>query len=177
MIHWWKNPAIIAPLILLFAGVFFLIYLLKSDLLISWYSIFYIIIFLVGTIWFKALKKYFFNSRLNDPNAFKVCLGNPVYVDKGYSYIIFDPNQKRHNEYFIRNIPEDLITSSIDINSLKTNKVIPANIQQQEYTDCCIVKLANAKIKKAIAGRNEYDTIPLAYISAKDIFIIYKKDQ
>lgn len=178
MMKWWKTPAIIAPLILLFSGMFFLIYLLKSDLLLSWYSIFYIIIFLAGTIWFKALKRHFFTTKFEDPNNFRVCLGKPYYTDKGYTYIVFNNNQKRHNEHFIKNIATQIAESNTGIDNLKIEKPVPATpIQTEDYSDCYLIKFANGKIKKAIANRDEEDIIPLLYIAPDDVFIILKKDQ
>lgn len=177
MIQWWKTPAIIAPLILLFAGVFFLIYLLKLNLLLSWYSIFYIVIFLLGTIWFKSLKRHFLKTKLEDTNSCKVCLGKPFYTDKGYSYIVFINNQKRHNEHYISNVATQITKETISITSLKTDKPIAFANNNIDETDCFLIKMANSKIKKAIVNREDQDIIPLLYITPNNIFVILKKDQ
>lgn len=177
LMQWWKTPAVIAPLVLLSAGVFFLIYLLKLDLLLSWHSIFYIAIFLLGTIWFKSLKRHFFKTKLEDPNSCKVCLGKPFHVDKGYSYIVFNNNQKRHNHHFINNIAAQLSENTISTQTLKTDKPVTFVSNNEVEADCFLIKIANSKIKKAIANREDMDIIPLLYITPNNVFVISKKDQ
>lgn len=175
MISWWKTTLIIPPILILFTGIIGLIYCLKADLLISVYSIPYIIIFLLGTIWFKGLKKYLFKSKLNDKNAFKVCLSGILARENGYTYLVFSKDQKRHNEHFINKASSDISNKNIDLSTIKNSQATP--IDNIEDTEILLTKISNGKLKKSIANTENINSIPLLYINSKNIFVILKKDQ
>lgn len=175
MTSWWKTPLIIAPTLILFTGIVGLIYCLKADLLLSLYSIPYILIFLFGTIWFKGLKKHILKSKFDNREGFKVCLSKVLAIDSGYTYLIFTKDQKRHNEHFINKILSNKSNKHIDLSTIKNSQATP--IDNIEDTEILLTKISNGKLKKSIANTENINSIPLLYINSKNIFVILKKDQ
>jgi hypothetical protein len=55
---WFKQPAIYPPSILLFFALFGLIYLLNYDKLITVYALPFFLLFAVGVIWLRMVKRY-----------------------------------------------------------------------------------------------------------------------
>lgn len=174
MTWWWKTPLIIAPILILFTGIIGLIYCLNSNLLLSLYAIPYIIVFLLGTIWFKAVKKHILKSKLNENNAFKVCISKRFATINGYVYLLFTNGQKRHNEYFINNIVDDLSGENIELPQLKSGH--STTIRNIEDSEIMITKISVNKLKKSTIDTNNEDIIPLIYIDNKNTFVILKKD-
>lgn len=175
MTTWWRTPLIIAPILILFTGIIGLIFCLKSDLLLSLYSIPYIAIFLLGTIWFKAIKKHLLKSKLKDTEAFRVCLSKSIANENGYAYLIFTNGQKRHNEHFINKISTEISNQNIDKAKIKSGRT--STLKQTEEAELLITKISNNKLKKSIANISLDSTIPLLFIDNKNTFVILKRDQ
>lgn len=172
---WWKNLAVVAPSLILFLGLFGLLYLTKYDMLLSYYSIPFVIVFLFGTIWLKSVKRYVQNKKMEDVDAFKVCFAKSVKKDKRYTYFIFTKGQKRHNEYFIKELSRIVDVDKQTINCKK--KAVSLNLPDDLSEEACfIIAYPTLDIKKQNVNWDENCILPILYIDNENVFIIKGKD-
>lgn len=64
----WKNYAFVPPALIVFIGIFGLLYLFNNDLLVSVYSIPFVAILLLGAIWIKLTKRHLIDRKISDSN-------------------------------------------------------------------------------------------------------------
>lgn len=172
--RWWLDFAVIPPSLILFLGLFGLLYLAEINLLLSYYSIPLAIVFTLGTIWLKSVKRYIQNKNLENTNAFKVCLSVLVGKDKKYSYFIFTNGEKRHNEYFIKEV---LKAAEINYKSIDCKKKVRSiNIDKITEEPCFIKAYQTTEIKKQNINWRENESLPILYINKSNTFIIKGKD-
>jgi len=105
----WKNYAFIPPALVLFTGLFGLVFLYKNEIIISWYSVPFIIIFAIGTIWFKATRKYLLSKKIEDTSSFFVCTTTVLVTKKQKSIILFTTNNNRHSESYIEKQKREIL--------------------------------------------------------------------
>jgi len=171
---WWKNILIIPSILFLFLGLFGMLYLMHHDSLISYYAIPFIVAFMIGTIWFKSVKRHIYNTMLNDESGFKVCAGGLVHAEKGFTYLILINGQKRHNEHFIQQLAKDIDKDNIILLASK-RKQTPILIQDKDI-DYYAIAVPTSNISKYNPTRNETDSIPLLFVNSKKVLIIKGKD-
>lgn len=128
----WKNYAFVPPSLVLFAGLFGLIYLYKEDLLLSWHSIPFIVIFALGTIWFKATRRYLVNKKIEETSSFVICASVLLTDVKRNSLLLFSTNNHRQNINYLEKQKKDLLGDAdfnpeLILNQLKKEKYIPLN--------------------------------------------------
>jgi len=121
----WKNYAILPPSLLLFIGIFGLIYLLNLDMLISLYSIPFVILFILGTIWFKATKKYLTNKKISESQLFVVCLAIPLIKEGKKTILVFSTGKNRNNKYYLEKEKKDLLEKQTDY--ININDITPTD--------------------------------------------------
>ncbi|MDU1889774.1 MAG: hypothetical protein E6767_03710 [Dysgonomonas sp.] len=171
---WWKNILFIAPSCLLFIGLVGLLFLFKNNSLVSWYVIPYLLLFVIGTIWLKAIKKHVQKSQLNAEGSFFICLAKPIAENGGYVYAAFVNSQKRHDKYYISNLVESVDSESIIGNSLcKKENVLMKNDEGVEFY---IRAYQVRDVNKRNASWREDELFAVLFIDNKDTPIVKKKD-
>lgn len=174
---WWKNILLIAPICFLFVGLAGVIYLLKNDMLVSLYVIPYLIFFVVGTIWLKAIKRHIQKAKMAEPNAFRVCLAKPIQENENLVFSIFVNDTHRHNKYYIKNLADKIdlkaiIETNKDLSKTGTRLINDSENELEYYL--------NVSTRKDIAKQNANwyndDTFPVLYIDNTYTFVIKTKD-
>jgi len=96
----WKNYALVPPFIVLFGSLFGLIYLLNTDMLISWYSVPSVILFILGTIWFKFTRRFLIEKKSKEITSIKICV--PTFLDfaEERNIYFFTASRNRNNSVF-----------------------------------------------------------------------------
>lgn len=128
----WKNYAFVPPALILFIGLFGLIYLYKENILISWRSVPFIIIFTLGTIWFKATRKYFLDRKKEKIKSILICTTTILVTTKQKYIILFTTNNNRHNQSYIDRKKEEILekldfTDNSLLDQIKKNKFTSIN--------------------------------------------------
>lgn len=173
---WWKTFSLVPSILFLFLGLFGMLYLLSYDLLISYYTIPFVVIFIVGTILFKSVKRHIYNELLNDPDGFKVCVSSPIYTQGAYTYLAFVNGQKRHNDHFIRQFIDNVDKSKIEPLINKSSKIPVCLSDKESNIDYFVIAYKTHDINKENAVRKKDESIPLLYINDKNVFVIKGKD-
>lgn len=174
---WWKNILLIAPTCFLFVGLAGVIYLLKNDMLASLYVIPYLILFVVGTIWLKAIKKHIQKYKMAEAKAFRVCLAKPIQEDEKLVFSIFVNDTHRHNNYYIKNLAEKidlkaLLKSDSKLSKTGTHLINDSENEQEYYLNTSTPKIIT---NQNVSWRKD-DTFPVLYIDSKYTFVIKAKD-
>ncbi|WP_108822985.1 hypothetical protein [Dysgonomonas sp. Marseille-P4361] len=174
---WWKTILIIAPICLLFVGLAGIIYILKQDMLASLYSIPYLALFVVGTIWFKAIKRHIFKTKINTPDSFLVCLARPIHEEVNKVFSVFITDSHRHNSYYIKNLGEkiefeELIKKDSNLQKKGVHPIYDDNSESNLF-----LFVSDAKdISKKNKSWNKEETFPVLYIDKDYTFAIKAKD-
>jgi len=105
----WKNYAIVPPSLVLFCGILGIVYLLNIDKLISLYSIPFIAIFIIGTIWLKAVRRHLINKRISDNDTFLACMAILFRKEGNKKTILFSTSKNRNNKYYLEKERKDLL--------------------------------------------------------------------
>ena len=95
----WKNYSIVPPSGVLFVALFGFLYLFNLDLLISWYTIPFVVLLILGTVWLKATRKYILTKKIEEGNSFAICLSIPLMKKNGRTLRIFLP--RNHYKLFL----------------------------------------------------------------------------
>ncbi|MFR9165319.1 MAG: hypothetical protein ACLVKO_03450 [Dysgonomonas sp.] len=121
---------------------------------------------------------------LQNENSYLVCRAIIFLKENDLSYLIFTNGNKRHNEYFIENLTNDLMTGNFndtdDFNKLKSEcrkKACPIsleNVSEPVY----IYAVKNETIMKnlGLVHIEEKESVPILYIDDKNIQLLKKKD-
>ena len=174
---WWKNILMIPPVCLLFVGLVGILYLFNLDKLVSWYIIPYLLLFVVGTILLKAMKKHIQKTAINRPDSFLICLAKPIGEKDGYTYTAFVKDSHRHNKHYIANEIKDISTDDILNNHNAPFRKKTVLIHNDESgSDLCIRAYTNRDLNRRSSTWREDGLIPVLYIDDKYTFIIKKKD-
>lgn len=111
----WKNYAIVPPSLVLFVGILGIVYLLNTDKLISLYSIPFILIFIIGTIWIKAVRRYIINKKISDNTTFLVCPAILFKKEGKKKAILFSIGRNRHNKYYLEKERKELLDNQTNL--------------------------------------------------------------
>lgn len=175
---WWKTLSMLPPVLLLFVGLVGILYLFNSDMLVSWYIIPYLLLFIVGTIWLKAMKKYILKAYMAAEGAFHVCLAAPIGDKDDYTYAIFVNNTRRYDKYYITNLAKDISLHELLAKNNAPFKKEAIPVRDEESGNDIYVR---AYPKKAISKRNAGWSLnegyfPVLYINSKNVPVIKRKD-
>lgn len=175
---WWKSILMVAPICFLFAGLVGILYLFNSDLLVSFYTIPYLILFVIGTIWLKAMKKHIQKAAMAKEGAFHVCLAASVGDKDGYTYAIFVNNTRRYDKYYITNLAKGISLHDILAKNNAPFKKEAIMIHDEESdTDMYMRAYQKKEIaKKNIGWSTDEGYFPVLYINDKDVPVIKRKD-
>lgn len=147
----WKNYAIVPPSLLLFVGIFGMIYLLNLDKLISVYTIPFAVIFILGTILFKATKRHIVTKRISDNETFIVCLAIPFVTEGKKATLLFSTSKNRNNKYYLEKEKQDLLADFINYNN-KNSGIIPTNKEDIFLTSLPLTKKFSTNTNKSAEG-------------------------
>ena len=174
---WWKSVLIIAPIFLLFIGLAGMLYLFHLDRLLSLYAIPYVLIFFIGTIWIKAIKKHLQKVIMTKPNSFQICLATPIEEKNGYVYAAFVNDTHRYNKHYVKNIVSNLSPEEISEISEKSLKKEATLIHSTETnTDFYVREFPLKDLNKRNHSWRDEECFEVLYIDKKIIPIIKKKD-
>lgn len=174
---YWFNFLFVAPVCFLFLGLVGLLYLLKLDLLLSLYAIPFGVFFVLGTVWMKAVKRHLLKTKVDDPQCFHVCIAVPVGEMDGYSYFVFTNDDKRHNEYHISLLAEELPFDYFP-NILKKQARKSAVLVEDEEIDAQVYLkgFPTKDVKRKDAVRDYDDFLPVLAIDEKQVGIISRRE-
>lgn len=133
----WKSYSFIPPTLVLFVGILGIVYLLQTDRLLTWHSVPFFAIFIIGTVWFKATKKYLVEKRISEAKYFLICHSIPLVKKDKDTIFIFSTGNNRNNKYYLEKEKKDIL---------------------EEYPNFDFVNIKNKAIK--LEEENLYLTIP-----------------
>lgn len=170
---WWCNFLFIAPTLILFLGLVGLIYIFNVNMLVSFYTIPFLVVFVFGTIWLKAVKKHIQKTALEAEGSYLVCASAILNQTEKFIQVIFETGEKRHNEYYIQGVANNLQSGNLDPKeSLKKCVEITDKLSDKNF----IVKTFYRKeAQKQNANIENKNTFPVLYINNKYVFIIKNK--
>lgn len=174
---WWKNVLMVPPTLLLFIGLAGILYLFQLDKLVSLYIIPYLILFVVGTVLLKAIKKHIQKSKMTVAGSFHICLAKPIWEKSGFVYTIFTNDTHRHNKHYINNlankISAEILAEEYGLSPKNKSVLIHDDDNNSDY----YIRIFEAKdiSKRNKSWREDY-VIPVLYIDDKYTFIVKKKD-
>lgn len=181
---WFRNPGIFPPSSLIFLSLLGLVYLLNSDMLVSYYAIPFVAILLLGAIWLKMAKKLILKRLYESPDSYKICLAKPISEDNNTAYLIFSKDTKRHNKHFIQSIQKDMekngFTESDIFSTIKQKSEKEAQTISEEFTsgwdNIYIIGMKKSDLNKSdVLWKTEGFTF-LLYINDKEILPVKRKD-
>lgn len=174
---WWKNFLIIAPASLLFIGLAGIMHMSYNDRLWTLYAVPYIVVFALGTIWLKGIKKYIQDKLLSKQDMYLACASRSLGNYKGRYYFIFSKDNKRHNEVLINQLADELSLDSFSDEQLSQAKKAAIEIETSEKeTQMYLRGLTVGYVEKANKQSISVGITPLLYVSLKDVFVIRDKD-
>lgn len=175
---WWKNLAMLPSVLLLFVGLTGILYLFKADMLVSLYIIPYLILFTVGTIWLKAMKKHILKASMATEGAFHVCLAAPIGDKDEYTYAAFVNNTRRYDKYYITNLVKDIsLHELLAKNNAPFKKEAVLIHNEESDTDIYVKAYQKKEIEKRNAGWSLSEGFfPVLYINNKSVPVIKRKD-
>lgn len=174
---WWKTILIIAPICLLFVGLAGIIYILKQDMLVSLYTIPYLALFVVGTIWLKAIKRHIFKTKINTPDSFLVCLARPIHEKDNKVFSVFTIDSHRHNSYYIKNLGEKIEFEELIKKDYSLEKKGIHSIYDETSESHLFLFVSDAKdINRKNVNWDKEETFPLLYIDKDYTFVVKAKD-
>lgn len=165
-----KSWLYVAPVLLLLMSIFCILFLLKGDRLVSWYAAPYVLIFVVATIWFKAVRKTLTNRIVSNPDFFIVAFAKPVLTDKFMVYALFSTGANRHNANYIEHQASIVSNSYADlIPRLKPKQALPLVTGEQENTDCLyLCCLRKFTVRSNNIAWDEKEVFPLMLVDKKE---------
>lgn len=174
---WWKSLLLVPPVCFLFVGLVGVIYLLKNDMLISLYIIPYLLLFVIGTIWLKAIKRHIHKVKMANAGSFHVCLAKPVWEKENQVFAIFVNDAHRHNKYYIENLVEKISSEKLLEKYNPSFKKEAHLIHDDENDADFYLRVYDMKeINKQNPDWRDKYLFPILYIDDKYTFVIKKKD-
>lgn len=175
---WWKNLAMLPPVLILFVGLAGLLYLFQYEKLFSLYAIPYIVLFAIGTIWLKAMKKYLQKATMALPGAFHVCLAATIGEKDDVLYAVFVNNTRRYDKYYITNLAQSLSLHEILSEYKEPFRKKAVLIHDKESdTDIYVRAYVRKDVVKQNAGWSLDDGyFPVLFIDEKNVPVIKRKD-
>jgi hypothetical protein len=174
---WWKNMLFIAPSCILFLGLFGLIYLLNFGMLSSWYTIPFAVVFILGTLWLKAIKRHVQKEILNKEDLFRVCLAKRIGIKEGYVYLIYASGMKRHNEYFTGMVASESVILEELTNAQQTeSKRKPVLITEKEDEHFYLRAFSRNELNKRWSSWEKDSFLPLLEIKKEQVYPVNKRD-
>lgn len=171
--------SMISPICFLFVGLAGILYLFHYDKLVSLYIIPYLLLFVVGTIWLKAIKRHIQKTMMAVEGAFHVCLAKPIEDRDGYIYVVFVNDAHRHDRHYasklvqsIESTQDKLMNEYHALARKKSVLIKDDDIGSHFYVRAYLMK----DIDKLNATWEQDDYFPVLFIDEKDTFVIKKKD-
>lgn len=165
----WKSWLYVGPILLIFMSIFSVLYLLENGKLATWYVAPYIAVFMIATIWFKAVRKHLLTTFMNTPDNFIAAFAKPVLVDKYKVYALFSAGANRHNANFIEHQSTLVSSGYADlIPQLKPGQALPLFSDNDNAADNLYISCQrNFNVRKNNIGWNEKDSFPILLINKK----------
>ncbi len=161
--HKWKSWLYVAPAILLFMSIFSMLYLLKIERLLSWYTVPYFVLFVVATIWFKAVRKHLTDNLLKRKDMFQTAFAYPLLVQGGKVFALASTGQNRHNASFVKHQAALTEITEADVAKMKVGRFYPQDTDNQ-LGILCIRKFS---IRRWNARWTEKDLFPVMLVEAR----------
>ncbi len=175
---WWKNLSMLPPVLIMFIGLAGLLYLFQYDKLYSLYAIPYVLLFAIGTIWLKAMKRYLQKAAMAVPGAFHVCLAATIGEKKDVLYAIFVNNTRRYDKHYITNLAQNISLHEI-LSENKEPFLKKAVLIHDKESDTDIYVRAYSKkdvVKQNAGWSLDEGYFPVLFIDEKNVPVIKRKD-
>ena len=161
----YKNFLIVAPVFLLFIGLAGIVFLLKQNMLISYYTIFYLVCFVLGTIWLKAIRKLIVSKEISKPGTFLTCWGSQLKEEKDKIYFIFTTGTRRHDKIYIEHEKENRSGDILKIKNGQAYFLSDMGAERELY----ITAISKTLIKKRNPNWKASLGLPLIFINRKHV--------
>lgn len=173
---WWKNMVMLPPVLFMFIGLAGLLYLFQLDKLLSFYAIPYLLLFSIGTIWLKAMKKHLQKTMMAQPGAFHICLAASIGEKDGYTYTAFVNDRKRHDQQYITKLAKELSFHEI-VSDKAAYKKKAIRLNKENDDTCIYIKAYNTKslIKRNAGWSFQEGYVPILFINEDNVPIIKRK--
>lgn len=175
---WWKNLPMLPPVLIMFIGLAGLLYLFQYDKLLSLYTIPYVLLFAVGTIWLKAMKKHLQKAAMAVPGAFHVCLAATIGEKQDTLYAVFVNNTRRYDKYYITNLARNMSLHEIllENEALFYKKAVLIHDKEND-TDIYVRAYAKRNVIRQNAGWSfDEGYFPVLFIDEENVPVIKRKD-
>ncbi len=166
----WKNYAFVPPSLVLFGGLFGLLYLYQSDRLLSWYSSPFVIIFTIGTIWFKSTRKYLVDRKIKNISRLVICA--PVVLSKvgRVTFLLFSSNNDRHRLNFNEQKKSKILENKNFLNDIELRLKKGTVALLPDNSNIFIIKyLSNIFTKRSI------DDVCVVFIDEQEVQFVSKR--
>ncbi len=174
---WWKSFLLLAPTLLLFVGLAGILHMAYNDRIWTLYCLPYIIVFALGTIWLKGIKKYIQDKLVSQSHSYLACAAKSLGEKGGRHYFIYSKDNKRHNETLISRLADELDLDNLTKEQIEEAKKASIKIETSETeTPIYLKAIATNLVLKANRENLASGITPLLYISLQDVFVIRNKD-
>ncbi|MEN9918423.1 MAG: hypothetical protein RL662_859 [Bacteroidota bacterium] len=164
----WRNYAIVPPSLILFIGILGILSLYNMDKLFSLYTIPFIILFVLGTIWLKSTKKYLINKVILNNTSIQVCRTIPLITEDKKTVLLFSTNKNRNNKNYLEKEKGEIIKGEINIKNIKKTSTPIDNSESKMILLPRFIQL----LKQRYTTSNEYW---IAYINNQEIHFLSSK--
>lgn len=166
------------PVLIMFIGLAGLLYLFQYDKLYSLYAIPYVLLFAIGTIWLKAMKRYLQKAAMAAPGAFHVCLAATIGEKEGVLYAVFVNNNRRCDKHYITNLAQSVSLHEILSENKEPFLKKAVLIHDKESdTDIYVRAYGKKNVVKQNAGWSLGEGyFPVLFIDEKNVPVIKRKD-
>lgn len=173
---WWNSILMLPPVLFLFTGLIGILYLFNLGMLATFYIIPYLLLFFIGTLWLKAIRRHLQKVGMAKSGAFNICIAKIVGEKDGYVYTIFVNNHNRHQQHYISKLAEtvsfdDLLTDYEKLARKKSVTLVDLHSQTQYYMRAYF----NNDITKSNLDWQKDKQFPILFIDPKYTFVIKKK--
>lgn len=174
---WWIDYLFVPPALLLFIGLAGILHMSYNDRLWSFFSLPYILVFFLGAVWLKSIKRNVQNKILAEDDKYLVCAGRVLFDAEGRYFFIFSKDSKRYNETLINKLGETLSEESFDREMIQKAKTEAVEIPLPEEDTPIYLKAIHVnKVLRANRQNVRTGVTPLLYISPKEVFVVRSKD-
>ncbi len=180
---WFTQAAIYPPSLIIFGGLFGLVYLLNYDLLLTYYAIPFLILLVLGSIWLKSVKRYILKNLFSENDSFLIAWTKAAYEEENIFWCVFTTSNRRHDKYFPETLRKELVKDDFFVseefsenkNEAKT-KAVSLSEEITGYKDIYICAFKKFDILKNNALWNPDSNFHILFIGPEDVQIIKKKD-
>lgn len=174
---WWFHLSMIAPLLLIFIGTVGLVYLVKQQLLASFYTIPYFLLFILGTVLLRVVKQHLFKTTVDKENSYLICVAKNIEEKDGYVYTLFVTDKRRHDANVVSHLSKKIDCAKlVSDHQLAAQKTAILIDDEKTGENFYLRAYAIYNINKRCADWKEKGSFAVLYIDERNVPIVKKID-